>query len=762
MIYFAGNEYSNGQKGIELSLKGSAVCTVQEFVPCPDCTLTDFEDAPQRFATASSFYGVELIFVVKNFCDGAKLSLGLVNYFTLLVLIVGMALINHHLKQQEIKMDEDEQTAQDYSIVISNPPSDATDPDEWKRFFDTNFGSGVHVTCCTVGNDNHHLVRALVRRREILLKLKWALPPGASLDVSALDVVAMALGPERSMVDELKALVFPDVVELINQLRKVNDSIHKLSTVDFPVTRVYVTFETEAAQRKVLDLLSVGGKAIKRKDVMKVEDERHLFRSKVVLNIKEADEPSTVRWHDLSDKFWDKFFKMLMTTYACACSMALVAFIIKLCRNKSATFAAYAIAFFNTVFPEFANVSYESHASEGRRETSLYVKIAAFRWFNTAIIVYWITPFTSTLSSGSDNILDGVFEIFLAEIIYCNLFKLLDPMGIVNRHYLAPRALSQEEMNSYMRGEEWHLAERYTSMTKLVFFTFWYCSIYPGGFFLCALALFLNYFSDRFNLMRTWMQAPKLGPHISSFSRRYFFIMAISAMALASSYSWAGFPYDNLCEKDTVEGHDDDNLDDDVFMNYVGTWDAVLADGSGSVEVTVSEGDTSYKFCQQSLYWYGKGFNFPAIPFWQTEGEEWMTEEQEHLTTFYGWTSFGLVVLVCIWILRRAIPTLFYRANYEVCGKDQGIPFSSVVSISSYVPQVKSSIFPYPLLAVNTEDVDEELYEWKDPEKPYSYYDITRDASQVLKDHMMPEEEIQSLFSRIKHWSPPPLQGPRG
>jgi len=753
MIYFAGDNYSNRQDGVDIFLKGSAVCTEQEYVPCPTCSIDDFADTPHRIATASSFYGEEdLIFVVKNYCDGAKLQLVMVNFATLVLVFVGMTLIGRHLKKQEILFDEDEQTCQDYSIVIRNPPPDATDPDEWKTFFDTNFGSDVHTTCCTVARDNYLLVRALVRRRELLQKLKWALPPGTSLDIPSLNDTARDLKQKRTTLEKIKALAVPGVPELVCQLGKINEAVQKLAMLDFPATRVYVTFETEAAQRRILTLLSIGSKAVKRNDVMKVHDPSHLFRSKLVLNIKEADEPSTIRWHDLSDRFWDRFLKMCVTTYAWACVMFLVAIIIRQCSHKSAKFAAYAIAFFNTAFPEFAKilVNYESHPSERRLQTSMYVKIAAFRWINTAIIVTMITPFTSTLSSGSDNILDGVCEIFLAEIVTSNCIKLFDPMGFIKRHYLAPRAGSQEEMNSYMRGEEWHLAERYSSMTKILFLTLWYCSIYPAGFFLCAVTLFINYFAERFSLMRSWRPAPRLGSHISTFSRRYFFTMAISAMAVASSYTWAGFPYDNLCENTNADG----NADDDTLQDYIGSWNVISIDDSRSVSVTVSQGDPSYRFCQQSLWYYGKGMNFPAIPYWQTEGDEWMTEEQEHLTSFYGWTSFALLLAVCLWILRRAVQTMIYRSHYAPCGEDQGISFSNVAAISSYVPEVKSDVFPYPLVAVDTDDVDEELYEWKDPEKPYSYYDLTRDANEILKEKLLPEKEVKSLFSRIKHWPP--------
>ena len=90
--------------------------------------------------------------------------------------------------------------------------------------------------------------------------------------------------------------------------------------------------------------------------------------------------------------------------------------------------------------------------------------------------------------------------------------------------------------------------------------------------------------------------------------------------------------------------------------------------------------------------------------------------------------------------------------NYKPCGKDQGIPFVDVASISYYVLEVRSDMFHYPLNAVDIDDVDEEIYEWKDPYKPYSYYDLTRDSRHILKYCMLTEDEIKPPFGTIKHW----------
>ena len=79
-----------------------------------------------------------------------------------------------------------------------------------------------------------------------------------------------------------------------------------------------------------------------------------------------------------------------------------------------------------------------------------------------------------------------------------NVVQLLDPVGHLQRHYFAPRASTQDMMNLKMQGQVFELAERYTNMTKILFLSLWYCSIYPGALFMCAFILFVNYFVGTF------------------------------------------------------------------------------------------------------------------------------------------------------------------------------------------------------------------------------------------------------------------------
>lgn len=329
-----------------------------------------------------------------------------------------------------------------------------------------------------------------------------------------------------------------------------------------------------------------------------------------------------------------------------------------------------------------------------------------------------------------------------------NIIQLADPSGFFNRHILAPRANTQEAMNLLMQGSGYDLAERYTNMTKILFLAFYYCAIYPASFFMCALATFVTYYVDSFSVMRTWKQAPRMGTKISSFQRRYFFSFAVAVMAVMSSYAWSGFPYDNLCETESTTG------------TYYGTYFVQpIGNKSTQFEVSISSDTPSYHFCSQDFMNRQTGFKFPAFSKYQQYGDKWMTEDQETLSEVYGWTSLCIVAGVCLYFV---VQFLKYKkkilvCSYEAVGDDQGIPFSHVASISAYIPQVRSDHFPYPLLAVESSNgIFDDLCEWRNPEKPYSYYDLTRDFNEVFMGTLISPEknEAKKLFSRVKHWPP--------
>lgn len=324
--------------------------------------------------------GVELPFALKNNCDGAKITAGLFNLASAFVIIFGMVVASYYLKSQEVGFDEDEQTAQDYSIKVFNPPPDAYDPNEWKTFFRRKFG--VQVMVCTIATNNQDLVNKLVHRREVLQKIKSIVGPNISLENNNVKKMAIDITARRNLLKKGLTKIFPGIPELFADIQKCEEDIKELSSRDRDVTQVFITFETEAAQRKVLSIM-------KTKDGY---DPKYCFRGEF-LNVGEPAEPSSIRWGDLDDSLATTQLRLTITTGIAIGLIVAVAFLVREVRTFGATYAAFTISILNVIFPHVAKflTNIEIHQNEGSRQTSLYMKIVLFRWVITAVVTTVIT-----------------------------------------------------------------------------------------------------------------------------------------------------------------------------------------------------------------------------------------------------------------------------------------------------------------------------------------------------------------------------------
>ena len=280
-------------------------------------------------------------------------------------------------------------------------------------------------------------------------------------------------------------------------------------------------------------------------------------------------------------------------------------------------------------------------------------------------------------------------------------------------------------------------------MTKVIFVAIWFSPIYPAVLFLSALGLFITYYVDRFGLMRSWARSPKAGTTIARFVRQYMIPLAVCINAVVAAYTWSGFPYDHLCE--TAQN---------TTSTYVGQWNIrVSGDNSGNTQiVTVGTNATIYQHCHQRIAGL-EGRPFPPSPTLQPRAREWMTTPQELVVEIFGWTSLAVVAWVSWYILYCLVRHLeqSFRASYQPSGEDQHIPFSTVEGITTYIPQVPSQLYPYPLLGCRADKLDPDLFEFHDPDRPHSYYDLTRDAEDVVGKERL---ELHHVFSTVSHWPP--------
>lgn len=299
MIYFSSSSYSlNQQSGSGWALRGSAVCTDTQWVACPNCTLSDWQgriaSTTNRFAS-TMVNGQELRFIVKNNCR-ITFSEGVVSLVVLLFVVVFLWGIGEVSKNREVRFDESNQTATDYSIEVQDPPLDANDPDEWKAFFEQ---FGGHATLVTIALDNEELIRALLQRRKLMRQIENTLQPGVKWDPKNLDEMAKQCMPVPGWK---KRLLFAKTgEELLKKIRESEEEARTLSKKEIAVSNVFVTMETEKAQRTALEAL--GRPYVELWRGAPNMPTRHKFRGKHILSTREPAEPSTILWQDLDVTF---------------------------------------------------------------------------------------------------------------------------------------------------------------------------------------------------------------------------------------------------------------------------------------------------------------------------------------------------------------------------------------------------------------------------------------------------------------------------
>jgi len=103
-------------------LLGSAVCTDVSWVVCPDCvdavnansTTTTSSSTKRYFDDSRRAYGIhqttllnESVFFLRNNCNPDNVQAAMVNYATLVLVMVGTILLNMYLRRMEIAYDED-------------------------------------------------------------------------------------------------------------------------------------------------------------------------------------------------------------------------------------------------------------------------------------------------------------------------------------------------------------------------------------------------------------------------------------------------------------------------------------------------------------------------------------------------------------------------------------------------------------------------------------------------------------------------------
>ena len=210
-------------------------------------------------------------------------------------------------------------------------------------------------------------------------------------------------------------------------------------------------------------------------------------------------------------------------------------------------------------------------------------------------------------------------------------------------------------MNMSFKAWPYDIGQMETNITRIFFFTLYYCVIFPAGFFFAAVIFFIGYWMDRFCILRSWCQGPRVSSTVSRYTDN-FFLLALLCYVILASYDLVQFPFDNACESEDYD-----------ISNYVGNHQLELSNQS-VVGVEITENDNVYKFCNQDLMRTSE-FEFPPTAAVQSEDSMWMNSTQTKFSSTFAWTMVAIAILIIITITYRTVSKLirflFYK-GYEV------------------------------------------------------------------------------------------------
>jgi hypothetical protein len=729
MQHYTGTDYPAADVlAFQLSIGGNAVC--DKLIPVckttEDCTCQTKEFDPTAVVADKE---LDMYFIesttgscaLKSDCT-MKWDLAYYDAAMLGFLVVGLFLLAKLQNAIVEEADEAEQTAQDYSIIVNDPDADATDPDEWQQFFQQ-FG---HVTYVTVAIDNGVLIQKLADRRLVgrMIAFETATDEerASMFDPTENESAFEQLGGFKKKL--IGAGLSNHVSAMRKKITKMDEEITELLTKTYSCVKVFVVFETEAAQRSCLKEMTVGTIPAILNTATNIPEHQR-FRKENILSVSEAPEPTDVIWVNLETTMMHQVKELTFTMTLTVGLVAILGVCIWQISESSPTMAGFFVAACNGGLPAFMKAlnETEEHLTQGSRQTSLLLKLVLSRWFTAAIITWIIRGFENTIR---ESFLTKAAAILFADAFTTPIIRCLDPGGRVARNLSAKSAKTQAKMNSFFTNTAWFLAERYTDMTKSLFVGLFFSALYPGGLVWTTCSFVMCYWVDKYCLFRLWKQPPAMDASLTAASRLQIAVICVVHSIIAGLF-FAGFPFDNLqSTTDTATVTEEKTMLDGTTSTITHTAQIVYTDVDQKPAGMI---------------------NIPTA--------DWMASEQVDVVKMFSAINICVVVLVCVGYFGKtaafSVYKLFY-GEYIPVGDPNPDLYSFVPGIESYVPMYQTDKLPLPLLACNLELMDKEHISFT---ADYSKQDLTKDT--VIAKAQESGTDISKCFSVCKQYKSPEL-----
>jgi len=439
------------------------------------------------------------------------------------VIILVAAILADYIRSVSTKrIDDNQQTPSDYTVMIRNPPSHIVDPDKYRDFFKNQFDDDIVLV--TMSKDNGELMMLMATRAGYLQDL-------ADFDESLtnsrrqrneLGCIGKMLQPYLYSMGLFKT---PDYAraELETVEAKLKEKIGENTGEDWHKPRsVFVTFATEAAMERALQTFEVS--ALRRwfsnTTGWEFQDTPLAFEGRV-LNVCRPVEPTEMQWHTSHVRLPERVVRMFVSF---ALTAALIAcFVLAATQMTGGALPAF-VTIVNTLLPQLLkgiSGMVEIHREYGDEQDSMFLKLLGARVANTGIAAF--VSFNAR-ERGTKEALDQVMVILILDAFFLPLIRALDPYDLFMRRVVGPQQPTQRAMNRFWSGAEWTIAERYTDVAKTLFVGMFYAAAVPVGLWLTAASMLVNFLVDHYCLLRLWGRKPDFDDQIS---RRFIGVVSI-------------------------------------------------------------------------------------------------------------------------------------------------------------------------------------------------------------------------------------------
>jgi len=434
--------------------------------------------------------------------------------------------------------DAAQQTIQDYSVVIKNPPGEVFDPqvyyDKFKRFGD--------IVFVTVAKRNGALLQALANKKVIaseltgLIAIKSAAAQSGSKVKFNMDRQA-DLSPFQRFWQPILGM-YHTIEYLEQELELVSQAIRGLTQKDFVPWRVFITFDKEKSR---LDCLSAT--SVTTLDLWSnTQENKDAVLNGKCLKVSGTAEATDVIWENSHYHFTQKVVSWIISFGAAAVIVVISFYIVESLSNSGSVAVAAFVSILNGLLPYIVKtltLSVEIHSERSGVERSMLLKLVVVRCINSGLLIYLAAQYSETFRLTH---LEAIQNILIFDAFLTPGLRVLDLDGYLYRNVLARSAKTQNDMNMFFQGTKWTLAERYTDMLKTFFVGMFFSIPLPSGLFITALAMFTSYWADRYCLFRIWKRPAQIDASLSVVAR-YFFIISLWAHVSISRVYFANWPY---------------------------------------------------------------------------------------------------------------------------------------------------------------------------------------------------------------------------